>query len=325
MRKLSLLLLLLAAACSKKSNTPGAPAGGNVTVSTVTPNMTYGVGGITADSKGNVYFSLTTAAVVYKMVPGSAPTVYAGISGDFGFDNGAGASATFTDPAALAIDASGNILVADFLYTGLRFISSSDQVATLVANGLDGPQAVCVDGSGNAYTATEMGSDGIMMVTTGGVASLFAGDGNTGYKDGALASAEFTSITGLCTDGKGTIYVADDGKIRKISGGQVSTLAGNGHGYADGKGAGAQFAGAMGLCLDSKGNIYVADTYDDVIRFVTPDGTVTTLAGTGNQGATDGPGQNATFYEPTNLCFGSDGNLYVADYGNDAVRKIVIK
>lgn len=334
MRKIALALLLLAAAsCSKKSsNSPGGTTtSGNITVSTPVSGRAYGPGGITSDSKGNIFFAETVAGSIYKMTPSGTVTLYAGSDGNFGIDNGPGATATFTDPTCLVTDASDRIFVADYLVAGIRVISASDVVSWFVdARGNPAgvpvaPQTICIDPQGNCYTADQMGEDGIAKTTAGGVISQFAGDGKLGFKDGPVAQAEFTSVTGICTDGKGTIYVGDDGKIRKISGGTVTTIAGNGHGYADGKGLGAQFAGAMGLCIDAKGNIYIADTYNNAIRLMTPDGTVTTIVGDGSQGTTDGDGSKAQLNEPTNLCFDPSGNIFVADYGNSSIRKITFK
>jgi sugar lactone lactonase YvrE len=333
MRKLILAALVLASCSKKSSNSPGGAAtSGNITVSTPVSGRPYGPGGVTSDSKGNIFFAETVAGSIYKMTPSGTVSLYAGSDGNFGIDNGPGATATFTDPETLVTGAGDVIYVADYLVGGIRMISSSDVVSWFVnAEGNPNhvevaPQTICIDPQGNCYTANQMGSDGIAMTTPAGVITQFAGDGSTsGYKDGPVGQAQFTAVTGICTDGKGTIYVGDDGKIRKIAGGQVTTVAGNGHGYADGKGLGAQFAGAMGLCIDSKGNIYIADTYNNAIRLMTPDGTVTTIAGDGNQGTTDGDGSKAQFNEPTNLCFDPSGNLFVADYGNASIRKIVIK
>jgi sugar lactone lactonase YvrE len=330
---LSVALLLTAAACSKKGSTPGGtPVSGDATVTTVVGKptaLTYGPSGVTSDSKGNIFFAETTAGSIYKLTPDGTVSAYAGSDGNFGDDNGPGASATFTDPVSLVTDKNDNIYVADYLFLGIRRISSADVVSVFAsvapsANVIVNPQAICIDPQGNVYTANQEGDAGLAITTAGGVVSQFAGDGVDGFKDGPVAQAEFTSVSGICTDGKGTIYIGDDGKIRKISGGQVTTIAGNGHGYADGKGLAAQFAGAMGLAIDSKGNIYIADTYNNVIRMMTPDLTVTTIAG-GADGSADGVGSAAGFYEPTNLCFDPTGHLYVADYGNNMIRKITFK
>ena len=114
------------------------------------------------------------------------------------------------------------------------------------------------------------------------------------------------------------MYIADGFRIRVISQGQVSTIAGSGKaGYKDGTGSQAMFEGGMGICLDSKGNLFVADFYNQCIREVTAGGYVTTVAGVpGVQGYLDGDGTIAKFSGPTHCCLDAQGNLIVADLGN---------
>ncbi len=103
----------------------------------------------------------------------------------------------------------------------------------------------------------------------------------------------------------------------------VTTLAGNGTaGYVDGAGTGAQFNNPQGVSVDSKGNVYVSDTYNNIIRAITPNGVVSTIAGIPTLGYMDGPAATAQFYAPGGSAFDSQGNLYVADYGNNMIRKI---
>ena len=112
--------------------------------------------------------------------------------------------------------------------------------------------------------------------------------------------------------------------IRKISpDGTVTTLAGKlTKGSDNGKGKGASFSHPDGLAVDRAGNVYVADVGNNKIRKITPRGVVTTVAGTGKHGAQNGPAHSATFYRPFALTIDKEGNLYVADYQNNLVRKI---
>ncbi|RYY12342.1 MAG: hypothetical protein EOO36_17620, partial [Cytophagaceae bacterium] len=166
----------------------------------------------------------------------------------------------------------------------------------------------------------------IRKITAAGVVSTLAGTGTNGLANGAAATARFNGPNGLAIDAQGTLYVADyfNCSIRKITAaGVVSTLAGTGaRGYADGPGSTAQFAGPEGLALDAQGTLYVADFGNYRIRKITAAGVVSTLAGTGNSGAADGPGSAATFNSPTGIAVDPQGNVYAADIVNDRIRKI---
>ena len=157
--------------------------------------------------------------------------------------------------------------------------------------------------------------------------STIAGDGRTGLLDGAAGEARFADPYGLAFADSGTLYVADGGdnnRIRRLSSeGQVDTLAGGAaEGLRDGRGAAAAFHTPSGLALDAAGNLYVADTGNHAIRKVTPDGSVTTLAGNGTPGFRDGPAAQALFNGPLAVAVDGQGQGWVADSYNDRVRVI---
>ena len=189
----------------------------------------------------------------------------------------------------------------------------------------DYPIGVAVDGAGNVYVADGY-NHRIRKITTSGVVSTLAGSGTSGYTDGTGTSAQFDYPTGVAVDGAGNVYVADqvNHRIRKITtSGVVSTLAGSGtSGYTDGTGTSAQFSYPTGVAVDGAGNVYVADYDNHRIRKITASGVVSTLAGSGTYGYTDGTGTSAKFYYPTGVAVDGAGNVYVADQYNHRIRKI---
>lgn len=212
------------------------------------------------------------------------------------------------------------------------------RLQTLAGDGVpgaaDGPQAqarfadpygVALDGQGNIYVADGGDNNRIRKITPAGVSSTLAG-GSEGYAEGAGGNAAFHTPSGIAIDRQGNLYVADTGNhaIRKVTpAGAVTTLAGNGiAGFSDGKGAAAQFNGPIGVAVDEAGVVYVADTYNDRIRRIAPDGTVTTIAGGDRPGLANGAAMQALFDTPCALALGADGELFIADTRNNAIRKL---
>jgi sugar lactone lactonase YvrE len=158
------------------------------------------------------------------------------------------------------------------------------------------------------------------------VVTTLTGDGSPGFNDGALNQARFADPFGIVVDSKGNVYVSDAGennRIRKITpDGIVATIAGGEEGFQDGQGASARFNTPSALALDAQDNLYVADTGNNAIRKVTPDGTVTTIAGGGPAGFQDGPAREARFNAPVGVAVDGKGNVYVADTYNDRIRKV---
>ncbi len=197
---------------------------------------------------------------------------------------------------------------------------------------LGGPTGLAFDGSGNLFFVDNF-NQRIREITSGGTISTLAGTGTAGYAgDNATSTkAQIDAPSYITVDGSGNIYFSDSGNnvIRKISGGTISTFAGN---NADGPGyngdlqaaSGAQLSSPEGVTVDSSGNLYISDTGNDRIRMVPKDGSnITTYAGyvPGFYGD-GGLAIYAQILAPAGLAFDSVGNLYIADTGNDRVRKI---
>ena len=187
------------------------------------------------------------------------------------------------------------------------------------------PFGLALDPVGNLYVADAGDNNRIRKITPDGITTTFAGSGE-GLADGQATAAAFNTPSGLAADGAGNIYVADTGNnaIRKISAqGLVTTLAGDGSaGYRDGAAGQAQFNGPIGVAVDKLGNVYVADTYNDRIRVITVDGQVKTLAGGAAPGYQDGLALAALFDTPCAVAVNDQGEVYVADTKNNAIRKL---
>jgi serine/threonine protein kinase, bacterial len=182
-----------------------------------------------------------------------------------------------------------------------------------------------VDASGIVYVA-DYSNNKIRKVATDGTVTSLAGSGIGASTDGAGNAASFGLPTGVASDASANLFVTDSAtnKLRKvIPTGVVTTLAGSGSvGFADGAGASAEFNSPTGIASDATGLSYVADTYNNAIRKVTPGGVVTTLAGSGSVGSTDGTGSAASFSLPGAVAVDASGNVYVADSGNSKIRRI---
>jgi hypothetical protein len=218
----------------------------------------------------------------------------------------------------------------DFGWAAVRVVIAGDGLAGIrdgdgARARFSDPFGVAVAADGTIYVADAGDAQRIRRITPEGLVSSLAG-GKPGYAEGSGASARFSTPSGLAIDAAGVLYVADTGNnaVRRITpDGMVSTLAGGGlPGFHDGIGVNAQFNGPIGLAVDPRGRVIVADTYNDRIRAIEPDGTVSTIAGSGARGAMDGPALDAEFDTPCGVAVDAAGNIYVADTGSGAVRMI---
>lgn len=307
-------------------------------------DATTAYAGLVIDTFGNLFSPDPLHHVVRKITPVGEVTVYAGAFDVQGSADGMGSVARLNTPNHIAIDAAGNLVIADSGNHTVRKIASDSTVTTVagVASGrifgsADGigmnaqfgtPQGIAADATGNLYVA-DTGSHTIRRITPAGAVTTLAGKaGISGTADGTSAEARFNLPTDVTVDAEGNIYVADSGNltVRKITqAGVVSTLAGSPgqRGIQDGTGAAARFSRPQGLTIDAAGNLFLTDSSDTSIRKITPAGVVTTFAGSIKfAGLADGVGTAAQLNAPHGITIDRQGNLYVADTGNCALRKI---
>ncbi len=286
--------------------------------------------GSAVDAAGNLYVSDRGDHVIRKVSVAGVVTTFAGMAGVAGSADGTGAAARFSQPNSTAVDAAGNLYVADYGNHTVRIITPAGVVTTLaglagVAGSRDGTGAdarfnglndVAVGASGRAYVA-DTANQTIRVISPIGVVTTLAGaSGLSGSADGAGASARFAQPAGVAVDRADNVYVADYGNhtVRKVTPtGVVSTVAGSAglFGNVDGAGSAARFYAPSHLTVDAAENLYVADLYNHAIRKITATGMVTTVAG-----------YSAGLYTPCRVSEDKRGNLFVAEYENAALRKI---
>jgi len=298
--------------------------------------------GITVTGTGTVYVADTGNHTIRVVTAAGAVSTLAGATGLAGTADGFGGEALFSYPAGVAIDGAGTLFIADHNNHTIRKMNTGGQVTTIAGSAglsgssdgvggaarFNGPTGVAVDANGNIYVA-DAGNTSIRKIAANGIVSTFAGlSGIAGSADGVGIGARFNAPQGLAVDGAGNVYVADtnNSTIRKITpAGTVTTIAGvaGQTGGTDGPGAGARFNGPYAVAVDGGGNVYVADFFNATIRKITTAGTVSTFAGfAGQAGLADGIGAATRFNQPYGVAVDGNGNVFVADTYNRAVRKI---
>lgn len=294
---------------------------------------------LAVDGNGNVYVADNGNHTIRRITPAGAVTTFAGAAGQLGSADGAGTVARFRFPAGLAIDGSGNVFVADSRNGTIRRITPAGVVSTVAGlaeqfGAIDGvaaaarfiqPIAVAADAAGNLFVA-DISTATIRRVTSTGVVSTFAGSGTSGNADGTGTAASFTQPAGIALDASGNLYVSSASfhTIRRItSAAVVTTFAGvaGASGSSDGVGNLARFFAPRGTAVDRNGNVYVADAGNQTIRRITSAGAVSTFAGTAGTLVRDGTGTAAGFRGPSGVATDSDGNVYVADI-SQTIRKV---
>lgn len=251
-----------------------------------------------------------------KLVTSAAITTFAG-SGQYEYKDGTGTAAAFIYPYGVAINSNGDLYVTD--KGTIRKVTSAGEVslfATLVGTAW----GVAVGSDGNVY---------VSLISPTNIGEIYKFDPQTGSRiliAGGVGT--FGSPQGLALDSDNNVYVADSANnvIRKITSSGVITFAGSGvAGSSDGNTTNASFSNPKGVAVDASNNVYVADFNNSLIRKISPNGDVTTLAGhigglSSDSG--DGTGAEASFISPAGVAVDRLGNVYVADTGNHKIRKI---
>jgi sugar lactone lactonase YvrE len=289
--------------------------------------------GAAVDAAGNVYIAEPNSNTIRKITPNGAVTTFAGLAGSSGSADGLGSAARFDHPNSVATDGDGNVYVADRNNQTIRKITPEGLVTTFAglagARGdADGagsvarfqePLGVATDGNGNVFVVSEYK---LRKISRAGVVKTLAE--SNALPSSIVPLTTFRSLSSVAADSSGNVYAADISTIWKLTpDGELTTLAGWNIGSDDGTASAARFWGPAGAATDRSGNVYVSDGSNYTIRKISPTGKVTTFAGlAGIHGSADGIGQAARFWNPAGLTIDGNGNLIVADSGNNTIRRI---
>lgn len=294
--------------------------------------------------------SLILAAVVILAGCARGPTAGTittvagtGVAGSSG-DGGPATEAQLNRPISIAMDAEGNLYIAESAGNIIRRLDPNGIIATVAGTGTRGrageggpateaeltTPSIALGPAGDLFIAEHdanrirrISAEGIIMTVVGTGSPGFSGDG------GPATEAEIVEPHLIAFDALGNLYLPlHDSRVRKIDPeGTISTVAGTGEpGYSGdgGPATEAQLKGPQGVAVDSAGSLYIADTENDAIRKVDANGTITTVAGTGTPGYSGdgGPAAEAQLRTPIGLAFDAQGNLYIADSANQRIRRI---
>ena len=255
-------------------------------------------------------------------------------------DNGPATSARLNAPTGVTVDPNGNLYIADSGNSRIREVSNA-VISTVAGNGTPGfsgdngpaagaqlanPYGLAIDLAGNLYIADS--SNNLVRKVSNGTIATVAGNGTPGFSgdNGPAIRAQLASPAGVAVDSGGNLYIADtlNNLVRKVSGGVITTMAGNGtpgFGGDGGPATSAQLYAPSGIAVDSAGNLYIADTYNGSIRKISG-GVIATVAGIGTSGfgGDNGPATSAQLDNPYGLAVDSGGRVYAADFDNNRVR-----
>jgi sugar lactone lactonase YvrE len=306
---------------------------------------------VALDAVGNFYIADTDNESIRKVTPNGILTTVAGngATGYFG-DSGPATNASLNYPFGVALDAVGNLYIADLGNGRIRKVGANGIITTVAGNGDQGysgdggpatnaslfsPGGVAFDGVGNLYIA-DVDNQRVRKVDTNGNITTVAGTGALGYygDGGPATNADLDYPSGLALDAAGNLYIGDPGneRIRKVgTNGIITTVAGTGASgyYGDGGPVtNADLDYPSGLALDAVGYLYIADVYNQRTRRVDTNGITTTVAGTGTGApgyyGDGGPPTSASLNYPFGVALDAAGNLYIADTYNQRIRKVLL-
>jgi sugar lactone lactonase YvrE len=297
---------------------------------------------VAVDSAGNLYIADFGDSRIRKVSNAVITTVAGNATPGFGGDSGPATSAQLANPYGLASNPAGNLYIGDSSNNLIRRVSNG-VITSVAGNGTPGfsgdngpatsaqlasPAGVAVDSAGNLYIADTLNN--LVREVSNGVITTVAGNGTpgSGGDGGPATSAQLSAPSGIAVDLAGNLYIADsaNNRIRQVSGGVIVTVAGTGTPGFSGDGGpavNAQLYAPSGIAVDSAGDLYIADTYNGVVREVT-NGVIATVAGNGTPGfaGDNGPATGAELNNPYGVALDSAGNLYIADTGNQRIRKV---
>ena len=297
--------------------------------------------GVASDAAGNFYIADDGNARIRKVDTNGIITTVAGNGwSGYGGDGGAATNASLQFPMGHAVDAAGNLFIADKINDRIRKVATNGIITTIAGNGAlapsagafagDGgpatnaslyyPEGVAVDSQGNVYIA-DLNNNVVRKVDTNGIITTFAGGGTNGLGDGGPAiNAGLWNPAAVAVDARGNLYITDQShyRIRKVdTNGIITTVAGDG-GYGTYAGDGgpaieASLDDPFGIALDAAGNLFIADSGDNRVRRVDTNGIITTVVGNGNSGYSSGPGSatTASLSSPSGVAVDAFDNLYI--------------
>jgi sugar lactone lactonase YvrE len=309
-------------------------------------------GDVEVDTSGNLFIPDSLNNRIRKVSTNGIITTVAGNgTGSYSGDGGAATNATMGLPAGVAVDAFGNMFIADSENNRIRKVNTNGIITTVAGNGnqsysgdggaainasLNSPNGVALDGSGNLFIA-DRSNNHIRKVNTNGIITTVAGNSTGGYSGdgGAAINASLNEPFGMAVDVSGNLFIADSNneRIRKVdTNGIITTVAGNGYTKFDqgaysgdgGAATNASLNSPLGVAVDVCGNLFIADTDNNRIREVNTNGIITTVAGNGGQGYSGdgGSAANAAFYYPSGVTVDAFDNIFISDEANNRIRKV---